>query len=358
MPFHFVTLNVNSDRRLYKGTPLEPAFSDFSFRARFGLLKELLDSLSEDEQSTFALQEADDEARELLKDYFKQKGYNVLTTKYANDPGAFNFLFAYNPALYEVVESSQIYYTESGQTTSPEERKTLTKEEKLKLHLGTEFEKSAQLVRLKDKKTGKICLAANTHPGLEMAHRLSAMKKLCDALANEHEMIVALGDFNQFDPRVPEPTTYQEQIDILKTHGFKWSSEGLSHAGMKTTFMGFPFDVMRFFNEADRTEYQALTQDKDHLERLREFFVRKIKEKQISLYGGCLNGVFTKNLPESASVSVHCFTMFGHRRIETTTYPDAKGFQEAYIRHVETHIPEENEAVTSSDHFAVTATIG
>ena len=356
---YLVNLNVNSDRRVDDPTSvLSPAFQDLSFKSRFALNCALLDSLSENNQTLFALQEANDVARDSLKDFFEKKGLTVLTAKYANDPGAFNFIFAYNSELYDLVDTSQLYYTESGLSTSPEDRKALSKEEKVKRHLGTEFEKSVQLVRLRHKATGKEMLVANTHPGLEMKHRIAAMNKLVDYLENEKGMIIGLGDFNQFDATIPEPTVYQEQVKILQDRGFQWASEGISHVGMKTTFMGFPFDIFRFFNEADRAEYNALIQDRNNLPQLREFFTRKIQEKNLSLYGGCLDAVFTRGLPERASVNVSAFTMFQRSRIETTKIEDAKAIQDAFVQHFVKHPAEEAaDPVTNSDHFALATKI-
>lgn len=356
---YLVNLNVNSDRRVDDPTSvLFPAFSDLSFQARFNLNASLLDSLSENNQTIFALEEANDVARDLLADYFQKKGFEVLSTKYANDPGAFNFVFAYNSKLYDLISTSQLYYTESGLSTTPEERKTLSKDEKIKRHLGTEFEKSVQFVRLMHKESGKEMLIANTHPGLEMKHRLAAMHKLCDALEHEKGMLIALGDFNQFDASNPKPMVYQEQVRVLQDRGFNWASEGLSQVGMKTTFLGSPFDILRFFNDADHTEYKELTKDAATQPQLRRFFIQKIKEKNLSLYGGCLDAVFTRGLPEQAKVSVSAFTMFKHRLVETTKIANPQELQEEFVQHFIDHSVEERaEPVTNSDHFAITTKI-
>lgn len=354
--------NVNSDRRVDDPKqPFAPGFSDLTFKARFPINMAFFESILNDNNNTFfALQEANDTARDLLKDFFEQKRLTVLTAKYADpaDPGSFSFVFAFNPATYDLIATTQFYYTETGKFTPPEERAVLSKDAKISRHCGTEFEKSAQLIRLRHKESNKEILVVNTHPGLEMNHRILAMKRLCETLQNERGIVIAGGDYNQFDSSVAEPVLCMDQIKVLQENGFHWASEGLSKVGLKSTFIGFPFDIARFLNKSDFAELDEIKQDPANLPQLRHFFIRKLLEKQISLFGSCLDAIFTRGLPEEARVSVSSLTMFNRRVLDTTQIEDKKAFQDRFIQHfVEHDANTPAESPIGSDHMALSATI-
>lgn len=351
--------NSDDDRRAYPGAQFGASFADLTFQARFGINTAFYKEIHRQNNETiFSLQEISDTSREQLKEFFASLGLSALTTKYALDKGSFNYVFAYNPAIFDVTETSQVYYTQSGQSITDEERNALTKAEKIERHFGTEFEKSAQLARLRHKESGEIFLVVNTHPGLELRHRLLAMQKLCDALSQEKGMVILTGDFNQFDSRVPVPTIYDDQIGILKEHGFHWASEGLSRVGMKSTFVCKPFDIFHLIPteelSAFKTALQAITDSHEQ----RQFVVRFIQEKSLNLVGTCLDAIFTRALPQATTVEVNAFTMFYRKIVNTGQIENTREFQDRYLQHFIDNRADANvEPPLGSDHIALATTI-
>ncbi len=347
------SLNVNCDRRNDNPNgPFAAAFADLSFQSRFSVTMALIKSAYKKcSETVFLFQEASDEACDILKTSLKEMGLDVLTNKYAPDRGAFNFVFAFNPELYKLEEIKQIYYTESGLPTSPEEREQLTKDEKIQRHCGTEFEKSAQLVRLFHKEANKSLLLVNTHPGLENEHRLQAMSKLCEALEQEKGIVILAGDFNQFDKRVPEAKLFDEQIDILEENGFHWESKNLSNQGLKSTFISFPFDIFRFFNREDFAELDQVKEQNDPVA-LREFCINKIQEKNISLFGACLDAIFTRGINQP--VTTKAYMMFCGEKINTLKITNRNELQREFLDYLKGNSAE---PALNSDHAVLVSEI-
>lgn len=351
--------NSDDDRRAYPGAQFGASFADLTFQARFGINTALYKEMyRQNNETIFTLQEISDTSREQLKDFFASLGLAVLTTKYALDKGSFNYVFAYNPAVFDVAETSQVYYTQNGLSTTDEERSTLSKAEKIERHFGTEFEKSAQLVRLRHKESGEIFLVVNTHPGLELRHRLLAMQKLCDALSQETGMVILTGDFNQFDSRVPVPAIYHDQIKILQEHGFHWASEGLSRVGMKSTFVCKPFDIFHLVPAEDLAAFKAALQAITDPHEQRQFVVTFIQEKSLDVIGTCLDAVFTRGLPQSAKVEVNPLSMFYRKVVNTSQIENQREFQDRYLQHfIENRADAGVEPPLGSDHIALATAI-
>lgn len=365
--------NSDDDRRFYRSGMFGAEFPDLTFESRFALNTALYENaFRENNETIFTHQEGNDIAREKLKAFYENLGLSVLTTKYCLDKGSYNFVFSYNPTVFDVVETSQVYYTQNGQSTTDEERAALTKPEKMERHFGTEFEKSAQLVRLRHKESGQLFLIVNTHPGLEMQHRLLAMQKLCDALAHETGVVVMTGDFNLFDPRSSKPTIYHDQVKILQDHGFYWASEGQSHIGMKSTFVCKPGDIFHLLSPEKVAIFQSTLASLTDPEERRQFVMRTIIEEGLNLIGTCLDATFTRGLPQNATVRVNAFTMFSRRvvnadtgvaetkreLINTSDTQNPAEFHKRYVQHFINHRADAGvEPPLPSDHFALATKI-
>lgn len=204
----------------------------------------------------FALQELDNEAVSLLQKYFDDVGYSHIHTGYCPDKYAFKFMYAYNPNYVKISDIKQIYFTESGLATSDEERLTLSKEEKIRRHCETEFEKSAYIVTVNNK-----YLLVNTYQSLTNPHKLAAMTKLTHALSNETLPIIIVGDFNMFDMDNSNNIVFHEQINILMDNNYTWITKDLLDRGIKATFIGFPYDIDRFLTKENKEELALVKQE-------------------------------------------------------------------------------------------------
>ena len=390
--------NSDDDRRYYRAGQFGAEFPDLTFESRFALNTALYENaFRENNKTIFTHQEGNDVARDKLKEFYTGLGMTVLTTKYCLHAGSYNFVFAYNAAVFEVVETSQVYYTQSGLSTTDEERNVLSRTDKVGIpskdgqpgkigaHLGEEFEKSAQLVRLRHIATGTTFLIVNTHLGLSMGmdpvtkvispeinHRMLALQKLCDALSREQGMVILTGDFNQFDARSSVPAIYYDQIRILQNNGFHWASEGLSRIGMKSTFVCKPGDFFHLLSPEKVAAFKAtLTSLTDPNER-RQFVMRTIQEEGLNLIGICLDATFTRGLPQNAMVSVNAFTMFSRRVVNadtgaaetirevvnTSKVENSQEFHNRYLQHFINHRADAGvEPPLPSDHFALATRI-
>lgn len=350
--------NVDCDRRSETG-PLAASFRDLQWDARFGIKTAFYQEIYNNNKKTkFFNQELNDVACIQLTKFYEELGLQVESTKYTTDAGAFNYLFAYNPEYYEVVKTSQVYYTESGEPTSPDERKALSKEEKIQRHFGTEFEKSAQLIWTRNKITGTVTLDVNMHPGLEPKHRILAMTRLCEKLKNENGIIVLIGDLNQFDPNIPVPAIYMDQIKVLQNHGFLWASEGLSKIGMKGTFVSKPYDIFHLLSPEKLAEFKAMLQNITDPNALRSAIVKFIQDNNVCIVGTCLDGVFTRGVPEAASITVKSCTLFHRKIVYTDEMENGKEFQNQYLQHFKDNRADAGvEPVIGSDHMALSVTV-
>lgn len=363
--------NVDCDRRSEVG-PLSAPFRDLQWDSRFAIKTAFYQEIYNNNKKTkFFNQELNDVACAQLTKFYEGLGLKVESTKYTTHSGAFNYLFAYNPEYYEVEKRSQVYYTKTGKPTSQEERDSLSKEENIQNHFGTEFEKSAQLIWVRNKITGTTTLDVNMHPGLEigldrktglivdeMNHRILAMKRLCEQLQNEHGNVILIGDFNQFDPRFLEPTIYADQIKVLQSYGFRWASEGLCRVGMKATFVSKPYDFEHLLAAEKLAEFRALKQNITDQNELRLAIVKFIQDNNVCVIGTCLDGVFTRGLPETASITVKSCTLFHRKIVYTDEIENGKAFQDQYLQHfVDNRADAGVEPVIGSDHMAMSMTV-
>jgi hypothetical protein len=294
-----VSWNINSDHRveIFDKPPFmytANAFKNYSVHKRFPMISASIDYFRDIKKvSLFAIQEIEDSILPELIKHFKSKGLEILSMKYNPSKLAFNYAFAYDPSLYACKSISQIYLTLSGKSTH--NREILSKEELFSQHLDSEFERSSQLTELENINSKKQFVIVNNHFGLSNKHRLLASDMLCKKIADIVKPMVLVGDFNQFDANVKTAVLYTEQIKIFKHYGFKWVSECLQSQEPKGSFITFPYDINRFLNNDDFLEYDKLKDEKDY-DAIRNFFVKKICEKDIPLFSTSLDGVFSKNM--------------------------------------------------------------
>lgn len=297
-----VSWNINNDRRVeQKDHPqfrfTANAFEDFSIERRFPQIKKSLSYLIEQKKvSMIALQELDINTVPFVKEFLEAAGYKVIVNGYNPDIQAFNFVFAFLSGKYNVTQKpEQIYLTRSGNPLTKEERTKFSRDEIFEHNLDTEFEKSVQVIPLKDKDSDEYFTVVNTHLGLTNKHRKLAAELLCSKLEGRAEPLLLVGDFNQFDSSVPEATLLMEQVEIFTTHGFTWNSESLLYTNPSSTFLTSPYDINRFLTKDDFAELDSL-KGKDDYVGIREFYIRKIKEKNLELVSTTLDGVFSKRM--------------------------------------------------------------
>ncbi|MBP9727375.1 MAG: hypothetical protein KBD83_07940 [Gammaproteobacteria bacterium] len=319
----YFSWNVNSDRR-FKG-PLGEAFLNHSSVERFPMMARAISNLASDTPAPLiALQEVDDAVLPLLIAYLQSINLMIETVKYnPSQPmdNVFNFIFAYDPTVYHITKTEQLYYTLDGTTLSHEERRTLSKEELFKRHFDYELEKSSQLVWLEHIATDAPFLFINNHPGLTETHRLLVAQRLCDHLASIPSVNkILVGDFNQFKitPRGAPPQLLQEQIDIFRSNGFTWVSESLLSDESSIPFISFPYDIDHLLDEGDRAGIKRLIEDAAKAEKnsddrsrkaqaIYQWYIDIIERKLIPLQSTYLDAAFMQG---ENIVSNWCKTRF------------------------------------------------
>ncbi len=352
------TINVQSDRRVEDKTAKNavPGFDGTNFESRWPLLKEFLASRTmgfsnpAQDPTIFMLQEMDDAAKEKLQEYFESQGMIFLSEKYtgdASDKSAFSFGMAL-PQQYSVVNTRQVYFTQTGKPLTREEQDELNPEQRKVFNCGSEFAKSAQLVTLRDKKTGLEFLVVNMHPGLTNEHKLEVMRRIGVELQNEKRPIVLAGDMNAFDFDVPEPTNLEEMSETMMQNGFDANAKHLETEGVQSTFMSMPYDIFRYLDEAEKDEYHRLRKGVDPIE-FRTWVLNIIKAKQIPLSGAVLDRVFTRGFASGADIRVNSATMTSEGLVYPNQKPDRAMFED-YV--LDGYITGQG-SVVMSDHYAL-----
>lgn len=318
-----VSWNINSDRRveIFDKPPhmfTANAFKDFSVLKRFPLIAASLDYFIQKKKvAIFTLQEVEDCILPEVAKYFKEQGMEIVVNKYNPSKMAFNLVFAYDPKQYRCLEARHVYLTESGKALENADK--LPKEEVFKHNLGSDFEKSTQIIALENIATLERFIVSNNHFGMSNAHRLLAAEKLCTELAPIKLPLVVLGDLNQFDERIAKPELLKEQIEIFIKHGYRWDGKSLYANSPHTTFITFPYDITRFFTKVDFAQYDKLKETKDY-EGIRTFFLGKITERNVPLCSTALDGVFSINTSASEAVkkpsSCKALLFFNGKRIK------------------------------------------
>lgn len=345
-----VSWNINSDRKVELANHpsfmvTAEAFKTFSLQYRFSLIKASFDYFIKIKKvSLFALQEINDEFLAKLVSYLHEQGLETLTVKYNPTELAFNYVFAYDPLLYRCIHTRQIYLTRSGEAIT--KREELSNQELLEEQLYCEYEKSSQLVEIKEIKSKKNLIIVNNHFGLSNKHKLLASELLCQRLADINKPLILVGDFNQFDGK--SQNIFVEQIETFKKYGFKWESSHLHLQEPKGTFIAFPYDIKRFLNEADCAVYAELELNRNYSD-IRQFYIKRIIERNISLIGTALDGVFSKNITEDSQAKFsNCKALLFIEGKRVKPMPCAQSLQE-----IAQTSYQEGKAIFASDHLAI-----
>lgn len=248
-------------------------FPELTFKSRWPDLKKSFDlALKEHGTEIFVLQEIGTEGESLLQDYFNSIHYSCVITPYCLDKAAFRFAFAFNPNMYELIGHQQLPYTQTGLFLTDEQRQSMSMDEKMKHNLGVEFEKSAQVMILKNLETGLLVKIYNTHPGLTNEHRLACMDVLARAIDEDKKAglsVVVAGDMNQFDAKSPIPKVLLEQPEKLERVGLTWlDKKVLLECGAQSTFRGYAFDILRFLTKSEKDSLFAMIDAAGSLKKL------------------------------------------------------------------------------------------
>lgn len=290
--FKYHTNNMQSLRDLHPKTGvLASVFPELTFENRYPIIINYMESLMEQGFNLFGEQELDDISSIMMQEFFTSKGYHSVIDNYCDDKFSTKFLFAFNPEEYEFVNPTQpsqrIAFTETGLFLTDQQRdelklkklNELTEEEKASLpkrkleaiskeyifkhNLGVEYEKSAQIIELRNKQNGEIFKIYNTHPGLPNEHRLMCMDILSHEIKRdiaEHPEIniVLAGDMNQFDMTVPNSTVYLEQTNKISEMGLDYVTMELVNSESSSTFFSDPYDIMRYITKEQKDRIFAL----------------------------------------------------------------------------------------------------
>lgn len=309
------------------------------------LFKDIDYFIDEKNVGIFALQEADAVAEFTKK--FEERGFQSFSSRVSPYGFAFTFFFAFDPSRYELQSTKQIYLTVDGTPIEGENRDH---------NLRARFTQSVQCNHMKDLRTGKPFYVVNTHLELDNDHKLLASQKICDELKHITDPIFIVGDLNQFNkdlkPNAPDPAVYEfkEQIEVFKQAGYQHASAELNKAGLHTSFVCYPYDILRFLNQDDFSildEIKARCIPKE----IRQFFLNAIKEKAINLLGGVIDSVYCRNLPDLSAEE-------GYKppRSEVMYFIQGKriepGTQEEFLAKMIGHY-EKNEPGLDSDHLPI-----
>jgi len=369
------SLNVNYFRPNEIGL-FAAALPEWRFIKRFPLIVSHIEAHMEQGSNIFTFQEIHSDYLDRMLIFLKSKGLQCQTTQYAPEPGAFYLITAFDPAIYVLsAESTVLYYTESGQATNPKERLLLPKEEKIRRHLGTEFEKCALFVKLQKLETSEEYIIINTHlgldqPGLDLnkpedmakSHRLLAAQKLADAIRKLHDKVIIAGDFNSFVPGAPLPSILEAQIKILMEAGLIWQTEQLGRTGSQSTFLASPGDlglVRSKLHPQNRTTLDEIIK-KDNPIELRRFLGAICSEQSVNdkvfaldLRGGVLDQVFT-NFDNPAEVQTTIMLSSGLERRDNIDAARLSIPQTLFGRSLKNKLPSDDlESDIDSDHHAV-----
>lgn len=313
------------------------AFPELFFVNRFSRLTQLLKSFMVDHQF-FVLQEIGSEALEYLKLFFFFNGYEHISSKYNNDAGSCNYLVAYKKSdtNYTIahVNTKMIYFTTSGLSLTGEQRKTMSREEKIEHGYFQEFEKSAQVTFFEIKQfdtgtdTSMDLTIVNTHPGLTNEHRLKSMTHLMkeiDGLKN----VIIMGDFNQFDFTKNDFAMYEPQRDIIISAGTVGYTSFCKH---DYSFAGHPYDIIRFFSKDEKQQFDKLVANVNEKKlnstsNIRDFCLDIFF--RIPHVSSRLDDVFISNTFDKQINSVECtlYTLLGND-ITNLTHVDRFQFEE------------------------------
>jgi hypothetical protein len=351
--------NVNSDRRVElktgRNAHIAAAFPDLTFKNRWPLQKKLFDDQI-DRKATgfFAIQEASNESAETISNYFTEKGYTVVGQRYCPNLGSFNYVFAYKPEDAELISHETLYFTTTGKPLTDDDRRSMSQDDKKAHNFGIEFERSAQILKFRNSKYGEFIIV-NVHPGLPNEHRLLATQKLVERLTDETCPKLLAGDFNQFDMRKSEPAILDEQVKILTDSGFSWVSEHLKEKGLKCTFISAPYDINRFFSQEQWAELDRL-KETGTSDQIRDFYLKVIKEKNVSLPTTCLDAVFSQGFETVVRTKsiIAIRSSFFHKETKSGMFKPyktgitRKEAQEELLRNFEAA----KEAPLASDHVA------
>jgi endonuclease/exonuclease/phosphatase family metal-dependent hydrolase len=317
--------NVNSDRRAelrdqtpYRYTAL--AFPEYNIAERFPKIASSLNQMAKEQGiAIFALQEVEDSILPELRKFLSYLGYNVITHKYNPTGMAFNFVFAYKQNEYELLNSRQLYLTQSRQSLA---NRNIPADQIKEHNFGVIFERSVQVVDLKHLATAKSYTIVNIHFDIPNAHKLLAAQYLCDQFSNPNSQLIIGGDGNQFDAMVTEPKLFDDQINVFKKNGFQWIGESLLKKEPKKTFAPFAHDINRFLGKAERDQYESL-QKSDDYQGIRALFLKTINEKPECLDSTVLDTVFTKNIAPNTEISAKALMFdYNGKRIKL----DAAGY--------------------------------
>jgi endonuclease/exonuclease/phosphatase family metal-dependent hydrolase len=265
--------NVNSLRALEPphGAYVGP-FPELTFAARWGKMEQMFQLLRQEKNvEIFALQEVGPDAKDLLENYFSSINHQYIVSKYCLDEGAQQFVFAFDPTKYELISEEQLPYTTTGRFMTDAERKTMSKEDVNEHNYNSFYDRSAQIVILRDLNTKETFKIYNTHPGLTNKHRLKCMELLASKIAQDKEAglnVVVTGDMNQFDFDSKKPVLLEEQPQKLKDAGLTWiNEEELRYKGAQATFNACAYDIERFLTDAQKDYVFGSKPNKDNPEK-------------------------------------------------------------------------------------------
>ncbi len=306
MQTRIVSWNINSDRRVEKFSKPDNmseaaykdyvctanAFPDFAVAERFPMIAVELNYFRNNKKvAIFALQEVENSILPTLIAHLKSIGMEVIVDKYNPSDMAFNFVFAYDPKLYQVKEEKLFYLTKTGEPP----KTTGTNEEILAYNLGSLYGRSFQKITLKNLVTNEEFVLANAHLDMSNNHKILATQSMCNYLLDVKVPCLIVGDMNQGDFDVNEPKLFEKQVKTFQDNGYHWDGESLYTNKPNCTFVTLPYDTKRFWNkDVDGTAYEKVKQSGD-FKAAREFFVNKIIEKKIPLCTTTLDGVYSKN---------------------------------------------------------------
>lgn len=266
-PVHILSLNVD-DHPAFRGLGqykwIASSYPQLLFKQRFEVLVQFILALNSIPQ-IIAFQEVGDDARILLEQFLSEHNYSFISNKYNNHEGCCNFITAFSNELdFKVKSSRMIYLTTSGLSLTDLQRQTMSREDKISHGLNYEFERSAQIISLENEVNGNKFTFVNTHPGLTNDHRIMCMKMLV-VHVNDLKNVIIVGDFNQFDSSKNSNDVYQPQRQILFDAGFVSSTENIPFS-----FVGRPYDIMRFLSCEHKVIYEELVKQNDFIG-LRQF---------------------------------------------------------------------------------------
>lgn len=252
-----ITYNINDDRRI--DGPIGDIFPELKKKSRAILFKHFIKNEISRQGRNCIFNFVEILPTSMLPQFqniFHLNGYTTSFKSYCSDSKSYCFLLAWDPTEYETKFVEQIYFTESRNQCTDEQRISLSKEDLKKECMGLEFERSMPIYYIKQKFGTRQIFLGQFHCGSQNEHK----KKVCNRL-NEYVLgnpikipFVVAGDWNCFDSDKKTSEYNKEMFDEITDFSYI-STFDLINQGITYTFRSYDYDMLRYMTPEQKLDF-------------------------------------------------------------------------------------------------------